>query len=557
MKKIFETDPLVSSCIWKKIRPELYSFAKKVNVRVEKEKDDPIAMIGSQNGVSTVLQWLSSKALELTRSFTTEMVHFDSVEAVAFQNFAVGSSIRRLEIKNCVEIKWPERGLVAKRLITNAGQERVLELRIKNMLDTEVDAIICAANSSLDTTTGLAKILSNAGGISIRSQLNDYVELHGMAAEGSSVAIEAGELRCEWLVFAVVPSCVASTFNSRDRESFWAAVSSSLREAGTRNATTVAIPALRAGSSQLPIRECAEITIRASQQYLESCSDSSVSKIEIVLPPDPKLVEEFENKFSSDVSTIGKLPDLQPPEISFYWLYKNDSDGFTHYDEAAARALEEQFQASAKTAIIQTKMFTYKVDFSSMIQTNLKTFKMRQIKRIVATDSCTWLYRENDGSHKPYDKFFSSAIETARAKGQSRIYITPNEYTYTIDLQKMEQTNNSTNMKRPIKRQAACANTSCSFPKLAMSFDVDVRGQPTDVELAVAELTVLIRETMKTKAIPIPKSLTTSIQTIIKQYGEAYGLRIEFSQSSDSGPSVATVGGFKSRVDKFVQDLQV
>ena len=70
-------------------------------------------MIGSQNGVSRVLQWLSPRALELTRSFTTEMVHFDSVGAVALQNLAVGSSIRRLEIKNCVQIKWPERGLVA------------------------------------------------------------------------------------------------------------------------------------------------------------------------------------------------------------------------------------------------------------------------------------------------------------------------------------------------------------------------------------------------------------------------------------------------------------
>ncbi|XP_062522688.1 protein mono-ADP-ribosyltransferase PARP14-like isoform X2 [Corticium candelabrum] len=556
---MFETDRLVASCIWKKIRPELYSSAKKVNVRVEKEKDDPIAMIGTQNGVSTVLQWLSTKALELTRSFTTEMVHFDSVEAVALQNFAVGSSIRRLEIKNCVEIKWPEKGLVAKRPITNAGQERVLELRIKNLLDTEVDAIICAANSSLDTTTGLAKILSNAGGISIQSQLNDYVKLHGMAEEGSSVAIEAGELRCEWLVFAVVPGCAASTFNSRDRELFRAAVSSSLRKAGTRNATTVAIPALKAGSSQLPIKNCAEVTIQASRQYLESCSDSSVSKIEIVLPPDPKLVEEFENKFSADVSTIVKLPDLQPPVASFLWLYEDDSGSFNNYDVAAAKAIEEQFQASVQTATIQIKMFTYKVDFSSMIQTNLITFKSRRIKRIVATVRCAWFYRGNDGCYERYDKISSSAIETAHAEGQSRIYITPNKYTYTVDLKKMEQTNNSTKMKRSIKRQVASTNTTCSFPKLAMSFedvDVHIRGQPTDVEAGVAELTALIRETIKTKEVPIPNTLSTSIQTIIKQYGEAYGLRIQFSQSPDSGPSVATVGGFKNRVDNFVQDLQ-
>ena len=559
VKEIFyDEDSLVASYIWKKIRHELYSFAKKVKVTVEKEKaDDPIVMIGSQNGVSAVYQWLHSKAQELKLNFSTENVRFDSVEAVALHSFAVGSSIRRLEISNCVEVEWPERGLIAKRVITNSGKEMVLQLRTKNMLEAKVDAIICGTNSSLDTTTGLAKTLSSAGGPSIQSQLNDYVESHGTPAEGSSIAIEAGELRCKWLVFVVIPSCLASAFNSGERESFRAAVSSSLREAATCRATTVAIPALRAASSQLPIKECAEITIQASRQYLESCSDSSVSKIDIVLPPDPKLVEEFENEFSSDFFAVGKLSDLQSPETSS-WLYEDDSGGFANYDEAAVKELEGKFQANVKKTTIQIKEFTYEVDFSARIQTNVTTSKVRRIQRIV--DSCAWFYRENDGSYKPFDKVSALAIETARAKGQSTINIKPNDYTYTIDLEKREQTNNSTNAKRSIKRQGSYANTSCRFPKLAMSFEhecVDVRGQSADVEVAIKQLTAAVREAIRTKEVPIPNALSASIQTMIKQYGEAYGLRIKFVPSADSGPSVAKVEGFKHRVDKFVQDLQV
>ena len=513
-------------------------------------------MIRSGSAISIFQQWLSSKAEDLQRTVLTKTVHFDSVEAVALHSFSVGSRIRKLENSNSVEIKWFGKGLISKRLITNNGQEKVLQLGIKNIVKADVDAIICGANSSLDTTTGLAKTLSIAGGLSIQSQLKDYVKLCGKAAEGSSVAVKAGQLKCKWVVFAVIPKCfAASPFCSTERESFRAAVFSSLSQAAARKATTVAIPALTPASSQMTTKECAEITIQASRQYLESRSDSSVSKIEIVLPPDPELVEEFENEFSSDFFAVGKLQDMQPPKNSSLWLYQDDSGGFANYDEAAAKALEEKFQANISTAVIQIKKFTYEVDFDFMIQTNVATWKRRRIQRIANTDSCAWFYEESDGSYKSYDKISTLALERARVNGQRRVSIETNEYTYTIDLKKMEQTNNSTNTKRSVRKQSDLINTSCSFPKLAMSFpevDVDVRGQSANVEDAVRQLTRQIKDAIRSNRVNIPDTLSASIQTFIKQYGEAYGVRVNFDRSF-----VATVEGFKHRADKFGQDLQV
>lgn len=129
-----------------------------------------------------------------------------------------------------------------------------------------VDAVVNAANESLQHGGGLAYALARAGGPRIQQESTDYVRAHGPVATGSAVMMDAGLLPCRKIVHAVGPRLLGS-ISAGDldaaRRLLSQAVGSVIDLVEKEGLRTVAIPAISSGIFNFPLRPCAETIVKA------------------------------------------------------------------------------------------------------------------------------------------------------------------------------------------------------------------------------------------------------------------------------------------------------
>ena len=547
------------------------SEAKKVQVFVERPRDENIiAMKGNPHGISQLDSWLTSKATELKKAFSTNSVVLDAIRSPALHMSQVWLNINKLEKEMWVEIMWPgkdkQQGFIAEERIVHgsSNQKRGLQLLVKNILTEECGAIICGTTCNLDTTTGLAKALVNAGGPSIQSQAEEHIESLGEVAEGEAVSIDGGLLKCKWLIFAVIPQCERSSCSGRELSLFQAAVKNALDEAGRLGVETVTIPALKAGSSPFPIQDCATVTVQTVRDYFQSNADSTIRQARIVLPSDASLVSEFRKHFDSVGNSVRGFPQLRSSQefSSVCWEYKSDNDQFETYESAVNQKLEEAFKIGPTSSLaIRIKRFTYTVNFSSMTQTNNETGRTRSIRRVTTSDTSLWHYLADNNTCRRYDNESNAKIEHAYTKGLRNLTININGFEYQIDLKDMTQTNTETFTKRQIMRQKCPQTTPSKRARFISSrtsdVEVTVRGQSSDVRLAVERFNQIIDNAVAVKQVQIPKDLSIAMKDVVANVADSFGLEIKAWSSADDGSSIVQLEGVKQSLDKAVQGLQV
>jgi O-acetyl-ADP-ribose deacetylase (regulator of RNase III) len=137
----------------------------------------------------------------------------------------------------------------------------VIELAKTDITGMAVDAIVNAANEALQLGSGVAGAIRQRGGPTIQEEC----DLIGTCSVGHAVVTKAGKLRAKWVIHAVGPVWKGGSFG--EEMLLASAVLQALRRAEDMGATSVAVPALSAGTFGFPLEMAAEISIAAARSF--------------------------------------------------------------------------------------------------------------------------------------------------------------------------------------------------------------------------------------------------------------------------------------------------
>ena len=148
-----------------------------------------------------------------------------------------------------------------------------LEVVKGDLCEQAVDAIVNAANSSLNHGGGVAGAIVRRGGEEIQRESSGVapVPVGGAAVTGS------GRLPCRHVIHAVGPVWGEGD----EREKLESAVTSALARAEELGITSVAMPAISTGIFGYPKAEGCRVIVSAVAEYLRN-SDSSLELVRLV-----------------------------------------------------------------------------------------------------------------------------------------------------------------------------------------------------------------------------------------------------------------------------------
>ncbi|XP_061579916.1 protein mono-ADP-ribosyltransferase PARP9 [Cololabis saira] len=161
------------------------------------------------------------------------------------------------------------------------------------------DALVNAANTSLQHSGGLAQALSAVGGPQIQRESSDYIMKYGDLKTGDTVVLGAGSLtQCKKIIHAVGPQL----FKNPSRYDVIQAqpllekvIKNILDEVANHRLSTVAIPAISSGLFNYPLPLCAETIVAAVKNYYECSSHQrNIPKEIFLVNKDEPTVKQIE-----------------------------------------------------------------------------------------------------------------------------------------------------------------------------------------------------------------------------------------------------------------------
>jgi len=141
------------------------------------------------------------------------------------------------------------------------GETRFV-LRLGDITEEEVDAIVNAANSSLLGGGGVDGAIHRAGGPAVLEACERVRAERGECATGDAVVTTAGELSARWVVHTVGP--VWRGGGEGEPGLLRRCYRRSLALAADEGARTIAFPAISTGVYGYPVAEAAPIALRAA-----------------------------------------------------------------------------------------------------------------------------------------------------------------------------------------------------------------------------------------------------------------------------------------------------
>ncbi len=136
-----------------------------------------------------------------------------------------------------------------------------LELNICNITDLNTDAIVNAANASLQLGDGVAGAIKRKGGPRIQEECNNIGGTH----VGGAVITTGGNLKAKFVIHAVGPIYG----EEHDDEKLKDATLNALILADKNNLKSIAFPAISTGIFRFPKERCATIMLSTTIAYLE------------------------------------------------------------------------------------------------------------------------------------------------------------------------------------------------------------------------------------------------------------------------------------------------
>jgi O-acetyl-ADP-ribose deacetylase (regulator of RNase III) len=174
-----------------------------------------------------------------------------------------------------------------------------------DITDARVDAIVNAANESLQLGAGVAGAIRRRGGSAIQEE-GDRI---GHCPIGQSVVTGGGNLPARWVIHAVGP--VWRGGNAGEDALLASAVRAALARADQMGAKSVALPAISTGVFGYPVDRAAQISIAAARTFAGEAR--VVEKIAFCLF-DERTFEVFRRELEKDSESQGsRSRPVTPP----------------------------------------------------------------------------------------------------------------------------------------------------------------------------------------------------------------------------------------------------
>ena len=386
----------------------------------------------------------------------------------------------KLENDYCVLLSYPKQGSLSKAEYTttvkanSSSHSVVLDICHGDIVHERVDAIVNAANEDLKHIGGLAKSISDHGGVTIQSESSKYVKSHGKVPTGSCVCLGAGKLPCKRIIHAVGPQWRGGGRN--EEQTLYNTVYQCLKFADRENIKSIALPAISTGVYGVPEEVCARASLTAVCDYCKSTTDSNIGSVRFILYTKSALKHfgsaikhctinpVYDKHFPSLSATKAKETETEM-STSISWSWGNDTRSYSAYDSDVSTMLTKAYEDDPHgTITCNINGQQYRIDFSKMIQTNASTGFQRKVRRITSarvaspttqlltqTVHVHWKYRDDHHGWSLYTSNDSDAIEVMyQDKTPGELTIVGN--TYTFDFDSMHQINVRTNYKRKIMR---------------------------------------------------------------------------------------------------------
>ena len=149
----------------------------------------------------------------------------------------------------------------------------------------EVDAIVNAANETLQHGGGVARTISKRGGGAIQKESDAWVQQYGRVSHTNPAWTSGGRLPAKYVIHAVGPVWVDGDEDTK----LASAVLGSLRLADQLKCSSVAFPAISTGIFGFPKDRAAGIIFSVIENYFVSDSSSAMNTVKLVLYDQPTI----------------------------------------------------------------------------------------------------------------------------------------------------------------------------------------------------------------------------------------------------------------------------
>lgn len=143
----------------------------------------------------------------------------------------------------------------------------------------EVDAIVNAANESLQHGGGVARSISNKGGPTIQDESDEWVRQHGAVSHAQPAWTSGGNLPAKYVIHAVGPVWGIGDEDNK----LGSAVMGSLRVAEELECSSIALPAISTGIFGFPQDRAARIIFSSVEEYFSENQASKIKTVKLVL----------------------------------------------------------------------------------------------------------------------------------------------------------------------------------------------------------------------------------------------------------------------------------
>jgi O-acetyl-ADP-ribose deacetylase (regulator of RNase III) len=157
-----------------------------------------------------------------------------------------------------------------------------------DLTELEVDAIVNAANESLQLGGGVAGAIAQKGGHIIQQECNRI----GHVPTGQTAITGAGSLPAKYVFHAVGPIWGSGDEDNKLRN----AVLSNLKLAQDHQLKSIAFPAISSGIYGFPKDRCARVMLQAVEDYIVENLETTLQEIRFVFIDEPTY-NAFEYEF--------------------------------------------------------------------------------------------------------------------------------------------------------------------------------------------------------------------------------------------------------------------
>ncbi|XP_006818261.1 poly [ADP-ribose] polymerase 2-like isoform X2 [Saccoglossus kowalevskii] len=154
---------------------------------------------------------------------------------------------------------------------------------------------------------------------------------------------------------------------------------------------------------------------------------------------------------AADTATEAKKPKT---ELVLSWEWEGDAGKWTAYDEDQIKEINDTFDEDKNKIEFIVGPTKFNVLLDKMVQKNAKTGWERRLRCLIKDDNdyFVWQWQDEKNKWNPYNVKNTVVIEASHKAGSDNVGIEALRRTYTIDLKKMEQINDDTDVTRKIER---------------------------------------------------------------------------------------------------------